>query len=1184
MTLNHRAFKWLSGLLLVLAGLSGGNLVYGQNTAATDTIILTFSGKVEVSPRGSTTWNAAQAHQVLKEGDRVRTSKSSRATLRLSNLSLLRVYELTTMEIQPPEKAGHRPILNLESGAAYFFNRDKPSETQFRTPSASGAIRGTEFNLTVKPNGRMELALLDGQVDLTNNQGTLQIQSGEEAVADPGQAPKKVALIEAVSIIQWTLYYPAILDPADLNLDADTHKTLHESLSAYASGDLLQALAKYPADRTPASEEERVYRAELLLSVGQVDEAQQLLQEGMHDSHAEALANALRELIASVKGQPWTRAQARTLATEWLAGSYQAQSRRNLDEALIMARKAVAKSPFFAFGLERLAEMEFSFGHTEAALDALDKSLNLAPRNAEALALKGFALSAQNKISAAGLYFDQAIAADGSLANAWLGRGLVRIRQGTVDAGRKDLETAASLEPNRAFLRSYLGKAWSLDQPFQYTWDTHLATNELRRAMTLDPNDPTAWLYSALLNDQRNCINDAINDLEHSQALNDNRAVYRSKFLLDQDAAVRAANLALVYEDAGLSDVAVREATKSLNNDYANFSSHLFLSETYDALQDPRREDLRYQTPWEDELLIANLLAPVGAGVLAQNISQGDYSKLFQSDRLGVISQTEYTSRGAWLENSSEFGTFGPMAFALEEYYYTDPGWRPNNAIDNSDFDIKLKYQLAPKDTAFLQVERSEVDAGDTSQNYYYNRTGFYDPTFHAVEIQDPNILGGWRHDWGTGNQTVFLYRNMQDHYSANDSYPYYFADYLSATPPTFAPFATAQAANNNLQRTTDLNSLELQHIYEDDLQNIVVGGRFQNESMDTANFLFNPAALIPGSGQLPVSFLPRVNSTFERLSGYGYYTLKLGNSLKLTGGLTYDWESYPLNLSGAPLSPDETQKQRFSPKFGLDYTLPEGTRLRASYTRSMGGLINDSSTTIEPTEVGGFNQAYRALIPNSVGLATPPATLFETMGLGLDHKFSTGTYVDAEAQLLTSRGSFLTPAWSTALGPPPFEAIDDLTQKQYFQEKDFFASVSQLIGKDMSVGLRDTVTAVDLTSTVNTPANTINATAFNGHENSTLNEVTLFGNWYLPCGFFSTAEANWWVQHNALNNGAVSEPGDNFWQVNLYAGYRFPRRHIEIEAGILNVFDQNYNIDPVTYFLEQAHTRTFFTSLKFNF
>ena len=119
------------------------------------------------------------------------------------------------------------------------------------------------------------------------------------------------------------------------------------------------------------------------------------------------------------------------------------------------------------------------------------------------------------------------------------------------------------MEPNRAFLRSYLGKAWSMDQPARYSWDTKLAARELGLAKKLDPNDPTAWLYSALLNDQRNCINEAIKDLEESKELNGNRAVFRSKFLLDQDQAVRSANLALIYEDAGLSDVAVREASRA---------------------------------------------------------------------------------------------------------------------------------------------------------------------------------------------------------------------------------------------------------------------------------------------------------------------------------------------------------------------------------------------------------------------------------------------------------------------------------------------------------------------------------------------------------------------------------------------------------------------------------------------
>jgi tetratricopeptide (TPR) repeat protein len=113
------------------------------------------------------------------------------------------------------------------------------------------------------------------------------------------------------------------------------------------------------------------------------------------------------------------------------------------DVPLNAARKAVEESPHFGFGWARVAELEFSFGRTSSALDAVEKSLQLAPRNAAALSLKGFLLAAENRISKAVGSFDQAIAIDGALGNAWLDRGLCRIRQGEVEAGRQDLQTAA---------------------------------------------------------------------------------------------------------------------------------------------------------------------------------------------------------------------------------------------------------------------------------------------------------------------------------------------------------------------------------------------------------------------------------------------------------------------------------------------------------------------------------------------------------------------------------------------------------------------------------------------------------------------------------------------------------------------------------------------------------------------
>ena len=69
-------------------------------------------------------------------------------------------------------------------------------------------------------------------------------------------------------------------------------------------------------------------------------------------------------------------------------------------------------------------------------MKALDTSLALAPRNAEALALKGFLLAAQNDASLALVWFDRALDVDSSLGNAWLGRGLCRIRLRDFSGGR----------------------------------------------------------------------------------------------------------------------------------------------------------------------------------------------------------------------------------------------------------------------------------------------------------------------------------------------------------------------------------------------------------------------------------------------------------------------------------------------------------------------------------------------------------------------------------------------------------------------------------------------------------------------------------------------------------------------------------------------------------------------------
>ena len=102
------------------------------------------------------------------------------------------------------------------------------------------------------------------------------------------------------------------------------------------------------------------------------------------------------------------------------------------------------------------------------------------------------------------------------------------VRWAAQRAKRFAFQAAAALGPQRAIFRSYLGKAAS------ELGDRKAADKKFNLAKRLDPNDPTAWLYSALHLWQENRLNESIRDLERSIDLNDQRAPFRSRLLLDQ--------------------------------------------------------------------------------------------------------------------------------------------------------------------------------------------------------------------------------------------------------------------------------------------------------------------------------------------------------------------------------------------------------------------------------------------------------------------------------------------------------------------------------------------------------------------------------------------------------------------------------------------------------------------------
>jgi len=1141
-------------------------------------VVVEKEGKVEVARKGSATWNAAQLNETLQPGDRLRTGSRSRAALRWSELSMIRVSELTSMEIQPPVKPGEKQQLELRSGATYFFSREKPSEVQFRTPVASGAIRGTEFNLAVAEDGHTTLALLDGAVDLNNTQGSIILAKGEEGHVEAGSAPRKTALLDAVNVIQWALYYPAVIDPDELGLSEDEQRTYKDSLAAYRQGDLLAALSTLPEIAAGVSAPVHTLRAALFLAAGKVEQTETELKDAPVTS---PLASALRELIAAVKHRRMEPLGNPTTGSEWMARSYYWQSRGNLPEALNAARRASEKSPKFGFAWVRLAELEFGFGHVDQASVALNRGMGLSPRNAEGLALKGFLFSAKNEFAEAMRSFDEAISVDGALANAWLGRGLVKIRRGHHSEGLADLQTAATLEPQRAVLRSYLGKAWSDNHDFVH------ARKELNMAREIDPNDPTSWLYLALLDQQDNRINQAVEDLEKSKELNANRSIFRSRLMLDQDQAVRGANLAAIYRDAGMFDRSVQEASRAVDLDYANSSAHLFLANSYDAIRDPKLINLRYETPWFSELLVANLLMPINAGNLSQNISQQEYSKMFSTDGFGVFSSTEYTSQGDWIQSGSQYGIFGNSSYSLDAFYRSEVGQRKNNDLEQLNLSARFKQQITDKDSIFLQIGYFNSESGDVAQYFYQTNAS---TTFRAKEKQEPSLLAGYHREWGPGSHTLFLFSRFDDNLKLSDAN----ANPLARTTFTFTDLG-GNLVTNDFVSTLDRTSLryesqleaysgELQQIFQTACQALIVGGRYQVGWADTSTRLLRPAD--PNNPfSVPIDVPQNVDSELDRFSVYAYEHWQVLDSLQLIGGISYDRLHFPENIDTSPITSAEDTKDQISPKAGILWTPWKDTHLRAAYSQSLGGVFFDQSVRLEPVQLAGFNSAFRSLIPESVaGLA--PGTHFETWGLGLDQRIEpTHTYFLVQAELLNSdvrrTVGMLT---NDVTGGSPLTPTNPGSTRQSldFEERSLVVTLNQLLWDDWAVGARYKITDADLDGGSNIPASVPGASALQPDVRATLNQLYLYVIYQHPCGFFGQFDTVWSEQSNRGYSPGL--PGDDFWQFNVYAGYRFFQRRAEIRLGVVNLTDRDYRLNPLTLYNELPRERMFTAALKFNF
>jgi len=1125
----------------------------GTNSASQ---LVAFAGKVEVTVANSNDWETAHINQVLLPGDRLRTAADSRATLQLSDRSVIRVAPNTILEIQPPQPpAQHR--FSLKRGMLYFLDREQPADVEFETPLTTGAIRGTEFLLAVaETDATSRLTMFDGEVNLTSSGGTITLTNGQEITLVPAQTPQFSAGRVPINQIQWSFYYPAVVNPDDISFSGPEKSALAKSLAAYLQGDPVQALAASPPETTFSSDGGKIYFATLKLAVGQVEAAEKLI------AAIGAPATPLRELIAAVKFQAIMSLAVPTNSSGWLARSYYLQSRSQLGEALHAARQAAKMAPAFGFAWARAAELEFDFQNRQAALEALGRARKYSPLLASAVALNGFISLSANHAREALSYFDRALTLDDSLPMAWAGRGLAEAALGDDQAARRNLQIAAILEPNRGLFRSYLGKAWS------QTGEDQLAERDFALAKQLDPADPTAWLYSALHRFQTHQVNSAVRDLERSIELNNNRSVFRSQLLLDRDRATRSADLASIYDAAGLDEVSQAAASRAVDESYSDFSGHLFLANSLATQEDPQRYNLRLETARESEQLVANLLAPPGGGNLSQLLSQQDHLQNFDARPFGASTMSEYNSRLGWSESATAFGQLRNFSYAFDAQDAMLNGQQPNSDSKTFQFAFRARQQVTSADSAYFSVDTFDGSSGDVAQ--HYNPADAI-AGLQANENQIPNLFAVWNHEWSPGNHTLLLISRLTDHLSLTNPQPSVL--FIQQNGSGIAGVTADPYFTLNQQEDFTLYSAEVQQIVETAHQSLVFGGRFQQGSVDTQSSL---------TRLLGANTSQSVSPYLERLNGYGYYQWNPVDAFWFNAGLSYDQLTYPRNVDLPPVVGNEDRRSLFGPKIGFTAKPWGGGWFHGAWTRSLGGLFFDNSIRLEPAEMDGSVSAFRSLIPESVeGLV--PGTRFDSWTIGFDQELRSQTYFGVAAELLTSDGSRDVGAFSNSI---PFINVPDsptaTSQLLDYRERNVAAYVAQLLGREFSIGARYRLSEAKLQTSLNGLAGVSGVASLDQNQRAVLQHGQIFIIYNHPSGFFAEWSSDWYHQANHGDDSGL--PGDDFWQQNIFAGYVFSHRRAEFRLGLLNLTGQDYRLNPLNLESELARGRAFTASLRLNY
>ncbi len=1144
--------------------------------------MVSTQGLVEKQGPDQSDWHPVQKDEYFCQGDKIRTKKHSRATLELGNESLVTLEQRSALSFPTLDKGAFSWILDLFQGSAFFRSRS-PHQLNINTPFVNAVHEGTEFMVAVSEQ-QTEISVFDGRVAAENKVGRVQIDKGQIGIAKKDQITRVQALtIHPKDAVQWALYYPPIIDYQSLG-SMPTIPAIQQSLNFYQQGDAYQALSAL--ENIPEKQQDEHYfglKASLLLTVGSVDEALLEIERAQQLEATGSTAAAIKAIIAVAKNHGNEALKLAQKATELnpssavakIALSYAFQATFKISDALEATEQAVKLAPNNALAWARLAELQLSSGERSDALKSAQKAQQLNPQLDRTQTILGFAYLAQIDIDEAKTAFNEAINLNSADPLARLGLGLAKIRKGTIKEGTRDLETAVSLDPDNAIMRSYLGKAY-----YELRNEGYAAT-ELAIAKEMDPNDPTPWFYDAILKQTTNRPIEAFHDMKKAIELNNNRGVYRSKLLLDEDLAARSASLGRIYKDLGFEQIGLLEGWKSQNSDPSNYSAHRLLADNYASL--PRHQIARVSellqsqllqplniTPVQPQLAESNLLIIDGLGPASASFNE--FNPMFTRNQFNLQTSAIVGSNDTYGDEVVQSGLYDEFSYSLGQFHYETGGFRPNSDLETNIYNIFLQTRVSSNLNLQFEYRRENSEAGDLRQLFnpeflFENSRQTLDKDLARVGFNlqfSPNInlLGNFSYSKLLRKTNKPGSESMQP-----------FLNSIGAG--SLLPFLTSALPNgfNSVAKFTNRLenwSGELQFIGKWDKVNLISGVnhihqsslREQNRSTVLSssldpNLASNLASTIPNEialrdfgissadlaplivDELKPLILDRITATLEMENftlnhtvGYIYSILKVFDQLTFTLGGSVDSIERASSL-GESL---KFVRKYFSPKFGVIWQPFDTTTLRAGWFQTIKRPFA-SSQTLEPTQIAGFNQFFD----------DRNNTRSTRYGFGIDHEFTPNFTVGGEI------------SWRKLKVPRFIFGIEP--RIEFFEQKEEIhrAYAYWTPTKNIGLGAEYFFESFDRGSRNIIPLGTPLKMA--------THRIPLSLTFFHELGFFTKLAANY-INQNVTLIGNTTDRGehDDFWIFDATIGYRLPKRHGIISFGVKNIFDNRFKFQDTNF------------------